>query len=56
MPAIPLGLSAYRRAGVAPLALKNLYYEKAQTSLPDQVALMPRPRLAASAGSTTALS
>lgn len=46
MPAIPLGLSQYKRTELPPLPLKNWYYEKAPTNLEDQVALIPRPRLA----------
>lgn len=45
MPAIPLGLSAYRRADMPPVTLKNMVYEKTPANLEDQVALMPRPRL-----------
>lgn len=42
---IPLGLSAYKRADLPPVKLKNYYYEKAPTNREDQVALIPRPRL-----------
>ena len=45
MPAIPLGLSAYRRADMPPVTLKNMVYERTPANLEDQVALMPRPRL-----------
>lgn len=42
---IPLGLSAYKRADLPPVTLKNYYYEKAPTNREDQVVLIPRPRL-----------
>lgn len=45
MAAIPLGQSAYKRSELAPLTIKNYYYERAPTNLEDQVALIPRPRL-----------
>jgi hypothetical protein len=44
MPAIPLGLSSYERADLAPLLLANYFFETAPTNLEDQVALIPRPR------------
>ena len=44
MPAIPLGRSAYARAGAPPTVLKNYYFETAPTNLEDQVALRARPR------------
>ena len=47
MPAIPLGRSAYARAGAPPTVLKNYYFETAPTNLEDQVALRARPRLKA---------
>jgi hypothetical protein len=47
VPAIPLGLAAYERMDVAPVTLKNLYYEKAPSNLEDQVSLVPRARLKA---------
>lgn len=45
MSAIPLGLSAYQRADLPPVALKNMFYEKTPVNLEDQVALFPRPRI-----------
>jgi len=45
MPAIPLGLSAYKRADLPPVVLRNLYYEKTPANLEDQVVLLPRPLL-----------
>lgn len=45
MPAIPLGLSSYRRADLPAVTLKNLFYEKTPANLEDQVVLIPRPRL-----------
>lgn len=45
MSAIPLDLSAYKRADLPPVALKNMFYEKPPVNLEDQVALMPRPRI-----------
>jgi hypothetical protein len=45
MPAIPLGLSAYKRADLPPVTLKNFFYEKTPANLEDQIVLMPRPRL-----------
>lgn len=45
MPAIPLGLSAYKRADLPPSRLVNMFYEKTPANLVDQVSLMPRPRL-----------
>ncbi|MET3526178.1 hypothetical protein [Phenylobacterium koreense] len=45
MPAIPLGLSAYKRADLPPSRLRNMFYEKTPANLRDQVALIPRPRL-----------
>ena len=53
MPSIPLGKSAYERAQLPTITLKNLYYEGTPVNLEDQVALIPRPRLSqfATAGS-----
>lgn len=48
MPSIPLGLSAYSRADMPPISLKNMFYEKTPTNIQDQVSLMPRPRLVGS--------
>jgi hypothetical protein len=45
MPVIPLGLSAYKRADLPPVYLRNLFYEKTPANLEDQIVLMPRPRL-----------
>lgn len=45
MPSIPLGLSAYKRADMTPVTLKNYYYEATPANLEDQVVLIPRPRL-----------
>lgn len=45
MPSIPLGLSAYQRADLPPVTLKNMFYEKTPANLEDQVALFSRPRL-----------
>lgn len=45
MGSIPLGRSAYERAQLPPITLKNYFYEQAPTNLEDQVAIIPRPRL-----------
>lgn len=45
MSSIPLGLSAYKRADLPPVALKNMFYERTPANLEDQVALFPRPRI-----------
>lgn len=45
MPSIPLGRSAYERAQLPPITLKNMYYEKTPANLEDEVALFPRPVL-----------
>jgi hypothetical protein len=45
MAVIPLGKSAYQRADLPPVLLRNFYYERAPTNLEDQVAFHPRPRL-----------
>lgn len=47
MPALPLGRSAYRRSSIAPIILRNAFFEVAQTNLEDQVSLRTRPRLRA---------
>lgn len=53
MPAIPLGLSAYKRADLPSSTLKNMFYEKTPANLEDQVVLMPRPRLKSYAAAGT---
>lgn len=45
MPALPLGRSAYERAQLAPILLKNMLYEPTPANLEDQTAFVPRPRL-----------
>lgn len=45
MSSIPLGLSAYKRADLPPVTLKNFFYERTPSNLEDQVVLIPRPRL-----------
>lgn len=45
MPAIVLGRSAYQRAQMTPLTLKNRFFERTPTNLEDEVALIARPRL-----------
>lgn len=45
MGGVPLGKSAYQRADLPPITLKNLYYEAVPVNLEDQVALIPRSRL-----------
>lgn len=45
MPAIPLGLSAYKRADLPRVLLKNMYYERTAANLEDQIAILSRPRL-----------
>lgn len=47
MPALPLGKAGYERAQLPTVTLKNWYYEASPVNLEDQVALIPRPRLAA---------
>ncbi len=53
MPAIPLGLSAYKRADLPSSTLKNMFYEKTPANLEDQVVLMPRARLKSYAAAGT---
>lgn len=47
MPDLLLGLGEYARARLPRLTLRNYFYEKAPTSIKDQVSLVPRPRLKA---------
>ncbi len=49
MSAIPLGLSAYARADLPPVTLKNFFYEKTPANQKDGVVLIPRRRLKQSA-------
>lgn len=45
MPALPLGRSAYKRSNLAPLILRNAYFEATPANLEDRVSLHTRPRL-----------
>jgi hypothetical protein len=50
MASLSLGRSAYERAQLPPILLKNMLYEPTPANLDDQTALVPRPRLKMFAG------